>query len=76
MRVAQVIGRVTLNVQDPSFKGGRWLMCNPLDAKDFNTAPAPVITPQPRGAAMSKGMLASIFTAPWASAIACVAKLD
>lgn len=38
MRVAQVIGRVTLNVQDPSFKGGRWLMCNPLDAKDFNTA--------------------------------------
>lgn len=38
MRVAQVIGRVTLNVQDPSFKGGRWLMCNPLDAADFNTA--------------------------------------
>jgi len=38
MRIAQVIGRVTLNVQDPSFKGGRWLMCNPLDAKDFNTA--------------------------------------
>lgn len=38
MRVAQVIGRVTLNVQDPSLKGGRWLMCNPLDAADFNTA--------------------------------------
>jgi microcompartment protein CcmK/EutM len=38
MRVAQVIGRVTLNVQDPSFKGGRWLMCNPLEAGDFNTA--------------------------------------
>lgn len=38
MRVAQVIGRVTLNVQDPSFKGGRWLVCNPLDAEDFNTA--------------------------------------
>ena len=32
MRVAQVIGRVTLSIQDPSFKGGRWLMVNPLDA--------------------------------------------
>jgi microcompartment protein CcmK/EutM len=38
MRIAQVIGRVTLNVQDPSFKGGRWLMCNPLDTENFNTA--------------------------------------
>jgi carbon dioxide concentrating mechanism protein CcmL len=38
MRVAQVIGRVTLNVQDPAFTGGRWLMCNPVAAKDFNTA--------------------------------------
>lgn len=38
MRIAQVIGRVTLNVQDPSFKGGRWLMCNPLEAEDYNTA--------------------------------------
>jgi ethanolamine utilization protein EutN len=38
VRVAQVIGRVTLSLQDPSFKGGRWLMCNPLDAASFNTA--------------------------------------
>ena len=38
MRVAQVIGRVTLNLQDPSFKGGRWLMVNPLDADQFNGA--------------------------------------
>ena len=38
MRVAQVIGRVTLNMQDPSFKGGRWLMCNPLDTEHFNSA--------------------------------------
>ena len=38
MRIAQVIGRVTLNVQDPSYKGGRWLMCNPLDASSYNTA--------------------------------------
>ena len=38
MRVAQVIGRVTLSLQDPSFKGGRWLMVNPLDARQFNGA--------------------------------------
>jgi carbon dioxide concentrating mechanism protein CcmL len=38
MRIAQVIGRVTLSIQDPSFKGGRWLMCNPLDAASYNTA--------------------------------------
>lgn len=38
MRVAQVIGRVTLNVQDPAFTGGRWLLCNPVAVQDFNTA--------------------------------------
>ena len=38
MRVAQVIGRVTLSIQDPSYKGGRWLMVNPLDAGQFNDA--------------------------------------
>ena len=38
MRIAQVIGRVTLSLQDPSFKGGRWLMVNPLDAAQFNDA--------------------------------------
>lgn len=38
MRIAQVIGRVTLSLQDPSLKGGRWLLCNPLDAVNFNTA--------------------------------------
>jgi len=38
MRVAQVIGRVTLSLQDPSYKGGRWLMVNPLDAVQFNGA--------------------------------------
>jgi carbon dioxide concentrating mechanism protein CcmL len=48
MRVAQVIGRVTLNIHDPSFKGGRWLMCNPLDAGQFNDAcgKAPELTSQ------------------------------
>ncbi|MEN9974387.1 MAG: hypothetical protein RLZZ282_393 [Verrucomicrobiota bacterium] len=38
MRIAQVIGRVTLSLQDPAFKGGRWLMVNPLDACQFNGA--------------------------------------
>ena len=48
MRVAQVIGRVTLSIQDPSFKGGRWLMVNPLDAAQFNDAchKAPSLTSQ------------------------------
>jgi carbon dioxide concentrating mechanism protein CcmL len=48
MRIAQVIGRVTLSIQDPSFKGGRWLMVNPLDAGQFNDAcrTAPAITSQ------------------------------
>lgn len=48
MRVAQVIGRVTLSIQDPSYKGGRWLMVNPLDAGQFNTACSkpPAITTQ------------------------------
>lgn len=49
MRVAQVIGRVTLSIQDPSFTGGRWLVVNPLDATQFNSAceVAPAITSQP-----------------------------
>ena len=38
MRIAHVIGRVTLNLQDPSLKGGRWLMVNPLDAGQLNGA--------------------------------------
>ncbi len=50
MRIAQVIGRVTLSIQDPSFKGGRWLMCNPLDASSYNTACA---TPPPLSAQSS-----------------------
>ena len=49
MRVAQVIGRVTLSIQDPSFTGGRWLVVNPLDVAQFNSAceVAPAITSQP-----------------------------
>lgn len=44
MRIAQVIGRVTQNVQDPSLKGGRWLVCSPVDTEHLNTACA---TPPP-----------------------------
>ncbi len=49
MRVAQVIGRVTLSISDPSFNGGRWLMVNPLDAGQYNDAclKAPKLTSQP-----------------------------
>lgn len=38
MRVAQVIGRATVSIIDPSLKGGRWLLCNPIDKEHFNTA--------------------------------------
>lgn len=45
MKVAQVIGRVTLSLQDPAFKGGRWVICSPVDVEHFNSActtPPPV----------------------------------
>ncbi len=38
MRLCQVIGRVTLNLQDPSYKGGRWLLASPLDPAQLNDA--------------------------------------
>lgn len=38
MRVCQIIGRVTLSVQDPAFTGGRWFLCNPVAAADINSA--------------------------------------
>ena len=49
MRLAHVIGRVTLNLQDPSSRGGRWLMVNPLDAAQLNGAcrQPPPLTAQP-----------------------------
>lgn len=31
MRLGQVIGKVTLNRQDPAYAGGRWLVVSPLD---------------------------------------------
>ena len=38
MRIGHVIGRVTMNHQDPALKGGRWLIVHPVDAEDLNTA--------------------------------------
>jgi microcompartment protein CcmK/EutM len=38
MRIGQVIGKVTMNVQEPAFKGARWLIVNPLEAEQLNTA--------------------------------------
>jgi len=48
MRIGHVIGKVTLSHQDPAFKGGRWLLVNPLDAGQLNTACAsrPALTSQ------------------------------
>ncbi len=38
MRIGQVIGKVTMSVQEPAFKGARWLVVNPLEAEQLNTA--------------------------------------
>jgi microcompartment protein CcmK/EutM len=49
MRIAQVIGKVTLSVQDPSFTGGRWLVCSPVTENRINqacTADA-MVSPEP-----------------------------
>lgn len=49
MRVAHVIGRVTLSLHEPAFKGGRWLLCSPLDAEQFAGAcqAPPAVSAQP-----------------------------
>ena len=38
MRIGQVIGKVTMSVQEAAFKGARWLVINPLEAEQLNTA--------------------------------------
>ncbi|NNC90168.1 MAG: ethanolamine utilization protein EutN [Akkermansiaceae bacterium] len=38
MRIGHVIGKVTMNQQEPTFKGGRWLVINPLETGQLNTA--------------------------------------
>lgn len=39
MRIAQIIGTVTLNTQDPSYKGGRFLVGMPLSRQQLGGAP-------------------------------------
>jgi microcompartment protein CcmK/EutM len=38
MRIGQVIGTVTPSAQEGSFRGARWLVVNPLEADQLNTA--------------------------------------
>lgn len=49
MRIGHVIGRATMVIQQASFKGGRWLLVNPLDAAQFNDAckQRPALSAQP-----------------------------
>ena len=37
MRIGHVIGKVTFNVQEEAFHGGRWLVVNPIDTAQINT---------------------------------------
>ena len=38
MRIGQVIGKVTMGVQDSALNATRWLLVNPLEADQLNTA--------------------------------------
>src|SRR5882724_11992210 len=46
MRLGHVIGRVTLSKQDPAYKGGRFLVVQPLGKEQFKGAP---MTPLAKG---------------------------
>ena len=35
MRLGHVVGKVTLNRQDPAYTGGRWLIVSPLDQAQY-----------------------------------------
>lgn len=37
MRLAKVIGNVTLSIQDPAFKGARWLLVSPLEKEQLHS---------------------------------------
>ena len=44
MRFARIIGRVTLNLSEPSYKGGRFLIglaCDPRETVEQTTRPLP-----------------------------------
>ena len=49
MRIGQVVGKVTMGVQDPALRATRWLLVNPLEADQLNTACdiEPRVTSQP-----------------------------
>lgn len=38
MRIGQVIGKVTTSVREPAFTAARWLLVNPLETEQLNTA--------------------------------------
>src|SRR5271166_150925 len=46
MRLGHVIGRVTLSQQEPSYKGGRFLLVQPFGIAQFRGAP---MTPLAKG---------------------------
>ena len=46
MRLGYVIGRVTLSKQDPAYKGGRFLLVQPLSKEQFKGA---AMTPLAKG---------------------------
>ena len=46
MRLGHVIGKVTLSVQDPAYKGGRFLLVQPFAREQFAGAP---MTPLAKG---------------------------
>ncbi len=37
MRIGHVIGKVTMSIQEEAFRGGRWLVINPVDTEDLNS---------------------------------------
>jgi microcompartment protein CcmK/EutM len=49
MRIGHVIGKVTMNIQEEAFRGGRWLVINPVDTDQLNTCvdQQPPLTKQP-----------------------------
>lgn len=41
MRIAQVIGRLTLSRAEPSLRGGRWLLAIPMTAAELQAGKGP-----------------------------------
>ncbi len=49
MRIGHVIGKVTFSIQEEAFRGGRWLVVNPVDTDQINTCikKQPTLTKNP-----------------------------